>query len=70
MHPLSSFTGEAFPRMTAGGPIRYTARGLRRGPALPRRRSRHRELLFYRLLEGAVPTDPHPYGVLTSKSAG
>ncbi|HZB05106.1 MAG TPA: hypothetical protein VE449_00845 [Thermoleophilaceae bacterium] len=56
--------------MTAGGPIRYTARGLRRGPALPRRRSRHRELLFYRLLEGAVPTDPHPYGVLTSKSAG
>ena len=24
---------------------------------------------FYRLLEGAVTTDPHPYGALTSKSA-
>ncbi len=34
-----------------------------------RRRSRHRGLLFYRLLEGAVVTDPHPYKALTSKSA-
>ena len=34
-----------------------------------RRRSRHRGLLFYRLLEGAVATDPHPYKALTSKSA-
>jgi transposase-like protein len=34
-----------------------------------RRRSRHRGLLFYRLLEGAVATDPHPYKVLTSKTA-
>jgi hypothetical protein len=34
-----------------------------------RRHSRHRGLLFYRLLEGAVTTDPHPYRALTSKSA-
>lgn len=34
-----------------------------------RRRSRHRGLLFYRLLEGAVATDPHPYRALASKSA-
>jgi hypothetical protein len=26
-----------------------------------RRRSRSRGLLFYRLIEGAVATDPHPY---------
>jgi transposase-like protein len=34
-----------------------------------RRRARHRGLLFYRLLEGAVATDPHPYKTLTSESA-
>ena len=34
-----------------------------------RRRSRHRGLLFYRLLEGAVAADPHPYKALTSRSA-
>jgi transposase-like protein len=34
-----------------------------------RRRSRHRGLLFYRLLEGAVATDPHPYKTLTRESA-
>jgi transposase-like protein len=34
-----------------------------------RRRSHHRGLLFYRLLEGAVATDPHPYTVLTTRSA-
>ena len=34
-----------------------------------RRRSRHRGLLFYRLLEGAVATAPHPYNSLTSESA-
>ena len=34
-----------------------------------RRRSRHRGLLFYRLLEGAVATDPHPYKSLIVKSA-
>jgi len=34
-----------------------------------RRRSHHRGLLFYRLLEDAVATDPHPYRALTSKSA-
>jgi ISXO2-like transposase domain len=26
-----------------------------------RRRSRRRGLLFYRLLEGSIATDPHPY---------
>ena len=34
-----------------------------------RRHSRHRGLLFYRLLEGAIATDPHPYRALTSESA-
>jgi hypothetical protein len=34
-----------------------------------RRRSRHRGLLFYRLLEGTVAADPHPYKALTSKHA-
>ena len=34
-----------------------------------RRRSRHRGLLFYRLLEGALSTSPHPYNSLTSESA-
>jgi len=34
-----------------------------------RRRSRHRGLLFYRLLEGAVATDPHPYKPLLSELA-
>jgi len=34
-----------------------------------RRRSHHRGLLFYRLLEGAVATSPHPYKTLTSESA-
>jgi hypothetical protein len=35
-----------------------------------RRHSRHRGLLFYRLLEGALAADPHPYKTLTSQSAG
>ncbi len=34
-----------------------------------RRRARHRGLLFYRLLEQAVATDPHPLGALTARSA-
>ncbi len=34
-----------------------------------RRHSRHRGLLFYRLLEGALAADPHPYKTLTSESA-
>ena len=34
-----------------------------------RRHSRHRGLLFYRLLEGALAADPHPYKTLTSQSA-
>ena len=34
-----------------------------------RRHARHRGLLFYRLLEGAVAADPHPYRALTSESA-
>ncbi len=34
-----------------------------------RRHSRHRGLLFYRLLEGAVAADPHPYRTLTAQSA-
>jgi hypothetical protein len=34
-----------------------------------RRHSRHRGLLFYRLLEGAVAADPHPYRTLTARSA-
>src|SRR5436305_4232992 len=33
-----------------------------------RRRSRHRGLLFYRLLEQAVTTDPHPYKALKAPS--
>jgi transposase-like protein len=35
-----------------------------------RRHSRHRGLLFYRLLEGALAADPHPYKALTAESAG
>jgi transposase-like protein len=31
-----------------------------------RRRSRHRGLLFYRLIEGALATDPQPYKTLTA----
>jgi ISXO2-like transposase domain/Transposase zinc-ribbon domain len=34
-----------------------------------RRRSRHRGLLFYRLLEQAVATDPHPYKTLRAPDA-
>jgi transposase-like protein len=34
-----------------------------------RRRSRHRGLLFYRLLEQAVATNPHPYDTLTANPA-
>lgn len=34
-----------------------------------RRRSRHRGLLFYRLLDGAVATDPHPYNSLKAREA-
>ena len=34
-----------------------------------RRHSRHRGLLFYRLLEGSLAADPHPYKALTSESA-
>jgi len=34
-----------------------------------RRRSRHRGLLFYRLLEQAVATDPHPYKALKATDA-
>lgn len=34
-----------------------------------RRRARHRGLLFYRLLEQAVATEPHPYGMLTAEQA-
>jgi transposase-like protein len=34
-----------------------------------RRRSRHRGLLFYRLLEQAVATHPHPYKALTASNA-
>jgi hypothetical protein len=32
-----------------------------------RRRSRHRGLLFYRLIEGALAADPHPYHTLTAQ---
>ncbi len=35
-----------------------------------RRHSRHRGLLFNRLLEGALAADPHPYKALTSESVG
>lgn len=34
-----------------------------------RRHSRHRGLLFYRLLQQAVTTDPHPYAELTADSS-
>jgi hypothetical protein len=34
-----------------------------------RRRARHRGLLFHRLLEGAVASDPRPYKELISKPA-
>lgn len=34
-----------------------------------RRHARHRGLLFYRLLEGALVTHPQPYKTLTTKSA-
>jgi hypothetical protein len=34
-----------------------------------RRRARHRGLLFYRLLEGAVAAEPHPYKTLTSQNS-
>jgi transposase-like protein len=32
-----------------------------------RRRARHRGLLFYRLLEGALAADPHPYEMLITR---
>ena len=32
-----------------------------------RRRSRHRGLLFYRLIEGALTADPHPYTTLLAR---
>jgi transposase-like protein len=35
-----------------------------------RRRSRHRGLLFYRLIEGAVNTAPHPYKTLHRGTSG
>jgi ISXO2-like transposase domain len=34
-----------------------------------RRHSRHRGLLFYRLLHGAMATEPHPYRSLTRETA-
>jgi transposase-like protein len=34
-----------------------------------RRRARHRGMLFYRLLEGAIAAGPRPYKALTSQSA-
>ena len=34
-----------------------------------RRRSRHRGLLFYRLIEGALAADPHPYATLITPRA-
>jgi ISXO2-like transposase domain len=34
-----------------------------------RRRAHHRGLLFYRLLQGAIAAEPHPYKTLTSQSA-
>ena len=60
-----------------GGRVGETDRpkGRHRASARPytfrfnRRRSRHRGLLFHRLLEGAVAADPHPYKALTSKNA-
>jgi len=50
-------------------------KGWHRTPARPytfrfnRRRARHRGLLFYRLIEGALAAEPHPYETLTSQSA-
>jgi transposase-like protein len=35
-----------------------------------RRRSRHRGLLFYRLIEGAIAADPHPYKTLRAPQTG
>jgi len=60
-----------------GGRVGETERlkGRHRAPARPytfrfnRRHSRRRGLLFYRLLEGAIATDPHPYKALIIKSA-
>ncbi len=60
-----------------GGRVGETERpkGRHRAPARPytfrfnRRHSRHRGLLFYRLLEGALATEPHPHKTLTSQSA-
>ena len=34
-----------------------------------RRQSRHRGLLFYRLREGALAADPHPYKTIAIESA-
>ena len=34
-----------------------------------RRRSRHRGLLFYRLIEGALAADPHPYATLLTRQS-
>ena len=34
-----------------------------------RRRARHRGLLFYRLVQGAIAADPHPYKALIAESA-
>ena len=34
-----------------------------------RRHSRHRGLLFNRLLQGAIATEPHPYRSLTRETA-
>jgi len=60
-----------------GGRVRETdqPKGWHRTPARPytfrfnRRRARHRGLLFYRLIEGALAAEPHPYETLTSQSA-
>ncbi len=60
-----------------GGRVEETEqpKGRHRASARPytfrfnRRRSRHRGLLFYRLIEGAIATDPYPYRALTSESA-
>ena len=35
-----------------------------------RRRARHRGLLFYRLIEGALAADPHPYASLIANAPG
>jgi len=60
-----------------GGRVEETERpkGRQRASARPytfrfnRRHSHHRGLLFHRLLEQAVATDPHPYKVLTVPDA-